>query len=446
MRPPVRHALPLIALSILCATARAEPPKVVKASPDNKDENVDPATKELRVVFDQPMDPSGYSVVGGGPNFPEIVGKPRWEDARTFVMRMRLKPNHQYHLSLNNPTFTNFRSKTGEAATPYPISFKTGAAKAPADPAKESAERHKEAAHLLRRAVDADYAYRDLRGADWDALFKEAAPRLEGADSPRAFAEEAAKVLGHAKDLHVWLKAGDEIVPSTRRSVAPNFNARVLPRLVPELKQHGTTVLTGRFEDGVVYVALGTWEAKEPQALEEAYAAVAAAAAAKAPAIIVDVRPNSGGDEIIARQFAGCFVGEPKVYAKNTTRAGGKWSQVYDRVVEPNRGRPAYRGKVVVLTGPANMSSCESFILMMKQAPDCTLVGERTYGSSGNPQPQNLGNGVTVFLSSWKDMLPDGSPLEGKGIAPDVEVKSTPADFRAADPVLAAALKVARGK
>ena len=448
MQSSICRALLLIALSILCAaaTAHAEPPRVVKASPDNGDQNVDPATRELRVVFDQPMEPTGFSVVGGGPNFPETFGRPRWEDSKTFVMRMRLKPDHQYHLSLNNDTFTNFRSENGEIATPYPISFKTGDAKAPPDPAKDALERNREAAEELRRAIDEDYSYRDLRGVDWEAAFKEATPYLERAVTPRAFADEAAKLLSRAKDAHVWLKVGNEIVAPFQRNVRPNFNPRVLPRLVPNLKQHGTTVLTGRFDDGVVYIAVGTWEAKEPDALEQAYVAIADATATKAPAVLIDVRPNAGGDEILARHFAGCFVDAPKAYSKNTTRGGGQWSQVFDRVVEPNKARPAYRGKVVVLTGPANMSSCESFILMMKQAPDCTLVGEKTYGSSGNPRPRDLGNGVTVFLSSWKDMLPDGSPLEGEGITPDVEAKSTPADFQAADPVLAAALKVARGK
>src|SRR5688500_3778886 len=347
MRPPIRHALLLIALSIHCATARAEPPKVVKASPDNGDENVDAATRELRVVFDQPMEPTGFSVVGGGPNFPEVFGKPRWEDARTFVLRMRLKPNHQYHLSLNNDTFTNFRNANGEIATPYPILFKTGEAKAPPDPAAEAALRNREAVEELRRAIDEDYSYRDLRGVDWDAAFKEAAPRLEGAASPRAFADEAAKLLAPAKDAHVWLKVGNEIVAPFQRNVRPNFNPRVLPRLVPNLKQHGTTVLTGRFDDGIVYIAVGTWEAKEPAALEEAYVAIADAASTKAPAVLIDVRPNSGGDEILARQFAGCFVDAPKVYSKNTTRGGGQWSQVFDRVVGPNKARPAYCGNVV---------------------------------------------------------------------------------------------------
>ena len=81
--------------------------------------------------------------------------------------------------------------------------------------------------------------------------------------------------------------------------------------------------------------------------------------------------------------------------------------------------------------GPASMSSCESFLLMMKQVPGCTLVGQRSYGSSGNPQPVDLGNGVTAFVPSWKDLRPDGTCLEGEGVEPDVEVKAGPRDFAA---------------
>ena len=90
------------------------------------------------------------------------------------------------------------------------------------------------------------------------------------------------------------------------------------------------------------------------------------------------------------------------------------------------------------------MSSCEEFLLMMKQALLCTLVGERSYGSSGNPKPHELGLGVTVSLPSWKAMLPDGTVFEGVGIAPDVEVKTTPAKLTKRDPVLEAALKILR--
>lgn len=152
----------------------------------------------------------------------------------------------------------------------------------------------------------------------------------------------------------------------------------------------------------------------------------------------------TGGSEPLARQVAGCFVDKPVVYSPNTTRAEGKMLGPYDRILEPSADRPAYRGKVVVLMGPKNMSSCESFLLMMKQVPGCRLVGEKSYGSSGNPKPHDLGNGVTVFLPSWQDLMPDGKLLEGVGIEPDVAVAARPSDFARSDPVLEAALRALR--
>jgi carboxyl-terminal processing protease len=78
---------------------------------------------------------------------------------------------------------------------------------------------------------------------------------------------------------------------------------------------------------------------------------------------------------------------------------------------------------------------------MMKQAPGARLIGERTMGASGNPQPIQLANGVTVFIPSWQAVFPDGSPLEGRGIPPDVEVDSRGGDFSKSDPVLQRAVE-----
>jgi C-terminal processing protease CtpA/Prc len=57
-----------------------------------------------------------------------------------------------------------------------------------------------------------------------------------------------------------------------------------------------------------------------------------------------------------------------------------------------------------------------------------------------------LGNGVTVYLSSWEDQLPDGALLEGRGVRPDVIVKTKLGDFEKSDPVLEAGLKYVRGQ
>ena len=113
--------------------------------------------------------------------------------------------------------------------------------------------------------------------------------------------------------------------------------------------------------------------------------------------------------------------------------------------MKPNKDQPLYQGKIAVLMGRANMSSCEAFLLMMKQVPNCKLVGDRSYGSSGNPKPIELGNGVTVWLPSWKALRPDGTCFESKGIKPDVFVRAANAQqIRKNDNILEAALDLLR--
>ena len=77
----------------------------------------------------------------------------------------------------------------------------------------------------------------------------------------------------------------------------------------------------------------------------------------------------------------------------------------------------------------------------MKQVPDCKLVGETSYGSSGNPKPADLGNGVTVWLPSWKALRPDGTCFEGDGITPDIYVEMIQTELNSRDIVLETALK-----
>ncbi len=415
-------------------------PTVIKAVPDHGDTGVDPALTEIRVTFDRDMTVGSHSWVGGGPKFPKLTGKPFWEDKRTAVLPVQLEPNHEYWLSVNNPPYMNFRSVDGEAAEPYPISFTTAASGGGKPNKVLTPEANRAAIRKLRRLIDTEYSYRDRLGLDWNKLFAQHQRTLTAAKKPQDFAREAGKLLADAKDLHIWLTVGPASFASHRRAVPANMNFQTLARIVPNWTQRSNSVYSGRFDNGVGYILITTWST-EREVLGAALAALDDLI--DAPGLIVDVRANSGGDEGAAQQFAGRFVTAPKVYARNLNcdpDKPGRFLGPYDRVLEPNRRGKAFGGNVAVLTGPQNMSSCEAFLLMMKQVPRCKLVGERSYGSSGNPRPFELGNGVTVYLPRWQAMRPDGTCFEGEGIEPDVVIETRPEDFRAKDPVLDAGL------
>jgi hypothetical protein len=444
MKPSLIRTL-IAVFCTLAAGAFAEPPKVVKTVPENGDGEVDPATKELRVVFDQPMAPGGKSIVGGGPTFPKFADNARWEDERTFVMGWQLEPEHDYWLSINNDRFKNFRNANGEPAVPYPLSFQTGKTGGAPRAAGEklSSAANKEAIARLKRAIDREYSYRDLRRVDWAKRFREFTPRLEAAPTPRAFAGVTAELLSPAQDTHLWLTVGRETIGTHSRKAPWNVSMTNLPRVIPQWQERSPIVFSGVFPDGIRYVAITTWPVSSAADVEPAFEVLADAAKAGKP-IIIDVRANAGGAEPTAQKFAGCFLRKSEVYAKNVTRRDGQFVGPFDRAVEPNKDRPPFRGRSVVLMGQGTISSSESFVMMMKQAPGCTLMGDRTAGSSGNPKPLDLGNGVVAFVPSWKDLRLNGTCLEGEGFAPDIAVKTMPQDFEKGDPVVETALQLLR--
>lgn len=432
----------LLTIGLGAAPMLAAPPRVVKATPDHAEILVDPALKEIRIEFDQDMSHGGHSICGGGPAFPKLTGKPNWLDLRTMVLPVELEADHEYSFSINCPAAQNFRSAAGEPAVVYPISFRTAKPGEKAPPAPTPDE-NKKAIAALRKAVDEQYSYKDLRKVNWGKRFDEFKQRLESASSAAAFARTAADLFEPARDPHLSIRVNGFTLGTYRGpSASPNYNGRLIGSLVHELKEHNECVVTGMLDDDIPYLLIATWGPSDPRMLEPAFDFILEHK--DADAMVVDVRLNGGGDETLAQQVAGCFIEKPAVYSKNCYRdasAPGGFGKPIDRVVNPNKDRAEFRGKVAVLMGPTNMSSNESFLLMMRQSPHCKLIGERSFGSSGNPKPHDLGNGVTVVLPSWKDMLPDGTVLEGKGVDPDIKVPSKPGDFANRDPVLDAAVK-----
>jgi len=309
----------------------------------------------------------------------------------------------------------------------------------------DRANNNTEAIEKLRRAIDEKYSYQDLRGIDWDNMFDRYSPQMERAGTSQKFAEIAAKMLINAKDMHLWVKIDGKTIGGYKRNIDRNHNTSLLKRTIPGWHQRSERVSTGRFGNGIGYIMINSWSVEKPETLEPAFDALKEFS--DCHGLIIDVRPNSGGGEGLAKKIAGCFVDKPIVYAKHVYRnanAPGGWRQIHERILEPNKDRPRYNGKIIVLMGQANMSSCEAFLLMMKQVPNCKLVGDRSYGSSGNPKPVDLGNGVTVWLPSWKALRPDGSCFEGEGIKPDILVRTTEKQLRNSDLVLETALKLLR--
>lgn len=290
-------------------------------------------------------------------------------------------------------------------------------------------------------AFDREYAMFGLKkGVDWAVLRKRFAPLAEGAHTCYELAAVLADMLAHLEDLHVWVRCGDEHVASFHRPRPLNASFQALRAAFKDLQQPSRDLAWSKTDDGIGYVAVfGLGDQNLPEHFDEALAQLATAWG-----LIVDLRFNGGGDELLARKVAGRFLDRTRVYSLNQYRSGPAHTDLgerLERACEP-RGPWRFESPVVVLTGQRTMSSAESLVLMLAQGPQATTLGDRTAGSSGNPRLLEPGCGIKVALPRWLDMDPDGRPIDAAGIAPKVKLDARPDDFTAErDPVLEAALK-----
>jgi hypothetical protein len=301
-------------------------------------------------------------------------------------------------------------------------------------------QQNKAALEALKKAIDQDYSYRDLKKVDWTSEIAKRQAKFENAATANEFARLAAHLLRLAQDGHVSVQAGDVGIGTCSNSTPPNFNIQTLQKAVPGWTEHPSGIITGRFAKAANGSSIGYIlfsECTKPQA--DGFDA-ALDEMKDTGSLIIDARFNGGGGEDAALQVAGRFVEKPTVYAKDRIRQAGNWTGLIDRVVQPRNDPPRYTKPVAVLIGPKIVSSAESFVLMMQQGAKAKLIGDATGGSSGRPMPHPLGNGVTVYLSSWEDELPDGTLLQGNGVHPDISVATLPRFLEQSDAVLEAAL------
>jgi hypothetical protein len=263
-------------------------------------------------------------------------------------------------------------------------------------------------------------------------------PRAVAAGDQDRFISGVREMLGHLHDLHVVLRAPSGAVFTTYDPQAfVNWDRGVWLQYLArgEWTQGPGDWGHGRLQ-GAPYLAIGGWNEASIRAADfdlaiERYRS--------APRLILDVRMNGGGNDQLAFEIAGRFARTAVVTGYVRFRNGpghADFGPPTQRLLNP-RGAWQYDGAVQVLIGRRCASSNESFIAAMRQLPNVTLAGDRTAGSSGNPATFPLAGGWTYTVSRWIAYTADGQIIEDIGIAPQVVVPASAADFaQGRDPVL----------
>ena len=234
--------------------------------------------------------------------------------------------------------------------------------------------------------------------------------------------------LGKETDLS--LKEGETVIdeyldPQDQRHVL-TMTARLLPP-ARRLEPREARALAG----GVWYLRFDKFNVESRRWLSDQLKAHPAA-----PAVIVDLRENFGGDIMSMAITAGEFF--PK--SVNCGRFIGR----NGRPLEENSwrwGSARYAGQVAVLVDGGTTSGAEVLAHALQFYHRAVLVGRHTAGAVIGSLSYPLPDGGKLQVGVWDYYGLDGKRLEGAGVKPDVEVAVKLADWRAGvDPDLAAAL------
>ncbi|MGD2067971.1 MAG: S41 family peptidase [Gemmatimonadota bacterium] len=199
----------------------------------------------------------------------------------------------------------------------------------------------------------------------------------------------------------------------------------------------------------------------------------------QARGVVLDLRRNGGGNDVVAGAVLARFTDEPLVGTAWRVRvndayyralgsfgrsaleralppedsslvelalrhyAGEAW-----RYEEPDTLRPAFEGRrisapVAVLVGRGTASAAENFLVRLPDDDRFVIVGTPTAASTGQPLRFRLPGGGMGQVVTRAVLLPDGTPLVKTGVVPDVRIAPTPADVREGrDPVLDRAVQL----
>lgn len=132
--------------------------------------------------------------------------------------------------------------------------------------------------------------------------------------------------------------------------------------------------------------------------------------------LVMDLRGNGGGLRTVLQSILGQFV---------SGNVGSFYTQEDDDPFNIERGQYYERLKdvpLVVLVDSGTESYAEVLAATLRAGGGARIVGVPSAGNTETVYPFDFGDGSRVWVAVESFRLPDNTNLEGKGVAPDVEI------------------------
>ena len=271
-----------------------------------------------------------------------------------------------------------------------------------------------------------------------DSVLPEVAAASEAARWDRAVARMLDGEKGTAVHLQLRLPGGEERGASVTRSVA--FTDRF--PLTPPALQIDT------LPDGVVWVRLTSFANPDvARSFDRAFPDFAGVRG-----LILDLRDHdgTGGGRETGYRILGRLIDRPLVTSRWRTPqyrpayrgqdmpdSAGAWFAAPPDTVPPRRDLASYAGPIAVLAGPRTAGAAEDLLVALRNAGRGPIIGEASAGSAGQVGEFRLYKDWRLRLTVTRDAFPDGTEIQGRGIAPEIPVAVKVSDFLAGkDPAL----------
>lgn len=162
-----------------------------------------------------------------------------------------------------------------------------------------------------------------------------------------------------------------------------------------------------------------------------------------ADGIVLDLRGNPGGIAPMASGVAGYFVDTVLTLGTMIERGATRRYLINpQRVNSRNKRVRPYDGPLALVVDELSVSTTEIFADGLQALGRARVFGTQTAGAVLPAVAERLPNGDVLYHAVANFLSPDGRPLEGRGVVPDVAIPVTRAALlRGEDPALDAALR-----
>lgn len=264
------------------------------------------------------------------------------------------------------------------------------------------------------------YSFFDLKGIDWQQVKLVYGARIQDDMSDEALFAVLDSMLYILEDGHVNLVSPFQLSRNWQwyLDAPPNFNFDLIERsyLGPQHRIAGGLRYT-LLNDSIGYLYYGSFSsgfsAANLRSMFSYFEGV--------KGIIVDVRDNGGGSLDAAFALAQRFVNEEKTVLL-TQEKTGPGPNDFGNDLSYRLGpvsQDQFSGPIVVLTNRKCYSATNTFVAVLSNFSNVTILGDRTGGGGGLPIDSELPNGWRYRFSATASFTPDGYNIE-LGVPPDI--------------------------